>query len=165
MKKAIFLVAFGAVTFAGGFLLAGHYTHTRVKISKFLTVGTISKGGEVTIQSDGTDKILSGKNSSGTEVCSFDADGNLVAVGLTSSGAVSFTGNITLGDTVTDTVTVNGSTVMDASFKPDAVTADPCTGTGYGPGSIFWNATSGYLCECDASTDDLKVVDESTACF
>ena len=43
-----------------------------------------------------------------------------------------------------------------------SVTADPCGSIG--EGGIFWNDTSNYFCYCDG-TNDLKMNDNSTACF
>ena len=41
-------------------------------------------------------------------------------------------------------------------------TADPCATLG--EGAIFYNTTSNFMCYCDG-TDDLKMNDNSTACF
>jgi len=59
----------------------------------------------------------------------------------------------------TSTLTAGGA------FHPKGVTADPCAGAGYGEGAVFWNSTSHYLCYCNESSVDLKVVDNTTACF
>jgi hypothetical protein len=92
-----------------------------------------------------TGKSINVYDSAGTtSVFSVAADG-----GVSSAGAVSFSGAVSCLD----------------SFKPEAVTADPCKATGYGVGSMFYNATSNYMCFCDGSTDDIKMNDNSTACF
>ena len=57
----------------------------------------------------------------------------------------------------------SGLRVQGMGFEPSQVFADPC-GT-YGKGAIFWNATSGYPCFCDLSGNDVKMTDNSTACF
>lgn len=58
-----------------------------------------------------------------------------------------------------------GAVTFSSSVTLDAATEDPCTASPFGVGSVFWNTTSGYLCYCDGSSADLKVSDESTACF
>lgn len=57
----------------------------------------------------------------------------------------------------------SGLRVQGMGFEPSQVFSDPC-GT-YGKGAIFWNATSGYPCFCDLSGADVKMTDNSTACF
>lgn len=49
----------------------------------------------------------------------------------------------------------------DGAFTP--VTADPCAISG--AGAMFYNATSNYMCFCNGSGDDIKMNDNSTACF
>ena len=62
-------------------------------------------------------------------------------------------------------LTVAGVTTANGALFPKQVTADACTDAGFGPGAIFWNATSNYMCYCDGNTDDIKMNDNSTACF
>lgn len=69
-------------------------------------------------------------------------------------------------DDVADALVVDGA---DNTIKANtgvyfkAVTADPCSGAGFGEGAIFYNDTGNILCFCDG-TNDLKIAD-GAACF
>lgn len=92
----------------------------------------------LTIKSDGTKDMVNGLNSSGTEVYTVDKDGVVTVAGMT------------------------GADYVDL----DGQTADPCPG--WAPnheGRIFFNSTGSFPCFCDSSTDDLKMTDNTTACF
>jgi len=78
-----------------------------------------------------------------------DTSGNITNGGTIGSGAITSTGAITAG----------GAT---AGIVLGGETGDPC-GT-LGEGAIFYNTTGNFMCYCDG-TDDLKMNDNSTACF
>ena len=59
-------------------------------------------------------------------------------------------------------VDTTGQVTAAAGIKAASVTADPC-GT-FPEGSIFYNDTSNYMCYCNG-TDDVKMSDDTTACF
>lgn len=51
---------------------------------------------------------------------------------------------------------------VNGLIVPDKVTADPCTAGQ--EGAVFYNDTSNYWCGCNG-TDDVKLTDNTTACF
>ena len=53
---------------------------------------------------------------------------------------------------------------VDGGITAGKVTADPCAGSGYEEGSIFYNDTSNYYCFCDG-TNDVQLHSPATACF
>jgi hypothetical protein len=56
-----------------------------------------------------------------------------------------------------------GSVMFSSLVIPSRLTASPCSeSTG---GAIFWNATAGEFCYCDASANAVRVKDALTACF
>lgn len=59
-----------------------------------------------------------------------------------------------------DDIRVDGTT---AGFIPASVTSDPCGSMGVG--SIFYNSTSNYHCFCNGAGADIKMNDNTTACF
>jgi hypothetical protein len=65
-----------------------------------------------------------------------------------------------------DDVEVGGTMVVGGSSSGigfTSTTSDPC---GSAPeGYIFYNGTSSYPCYCDGSGDDVKLTDNTTACF
>jgi hypothetical protein len=52
---------------------------------------------------------------------------------------------------------------VDGIIVPDKVTADPCS-SGAPEGGIFYNDTSNVWCGCNG-TDDVRLADNTTACF
>lgn len=73
-----------------------------------------------------------------------------------SAGSI-FEGNVGIGTySPVSKLEVNGLIV------PDKVSADPCTAGQ--EGAIFYNDTSNYWCGCNG-TDDVKLTDNTTACF
>lgn len=85
---------------------------------------------------------------------------------LTFTPSTDFNGNI-------DTVSVKkitdgdieaiGTLTVGAGLVPAKVTADPCAT--FPEGSIFYNDTSNYMCYCTAASTDVKMADDTTACF
>lgn len=88
--------------------------------------------------------------------------------------------NTGLGWATTDTGTIIGGGVIAlrwsestdtlveilGGFTTEPVTADPCGDTTNFPiGAIFFNSTSNYHCFCGAANADLKMNDNTTACF
>jgi len=67
------------------------------------------------------------------------------------------TGNVGIG-----TASPVAKLEVNGIIVPDKVTADPCT-SGQ-EGGIFYNNTSNYWCGCNG-TDDVKLTDNTTACF
>ncbi len=62
--------------------------------------------------------------------------------------------------------TVYAQVGATGGIKPGSVTADPCADTVNFPiGTIFYNSTSNYPCFCGAASADLKMTDNTTACF
>lgn len=57
------------------------------------------------------------------------------------------------------------ATTCGSALVTKGVTADPCTGTGYAAGAIFYNSTSGIMCYCDNNLVDLKIDGTSASCF
>jgi len=72
---------------------------------------------------------------------------------------------MTAGATATEKMRIHDTGEVEFKFGilPDAVTADPC-GSGYPEGAIFYNTTSNYMCYCNG-TNDVKMADDTTACF
>jgi hypothetical protein len=109
------------------------------------------------------------QNSSGSELFSVDKDGDVSCVNIAASGTVAltgaaaFSGDVTLGDSTSDTITATGGLTSSNFFAVPTVTSDPCPGYASLRGAaamkraIFHNGTSDYLCRCDASTDDYKL--------
>lgn len=66
------------------------------------------------------------------------------------------------GGFIHDTTT----TINAKGFVPALVTADPCgDATAYPEASIFYNDTSDYMCYCTGAGADIKMNDNTTACF
>ena len=90
----------------------------------------------------------------------------------TSTGAQTFTGTVAIsGDTTaTGAFTVNTSIDTTGPIRNtgativDKVAADPCSGSGYAEGAMFYNDTGNYMCFCDG-TNDLKFENITSACF
>lgn len=55
--------------------------------------------------------------------------------------------------------------IKSVGFNLPEVTGDPCGGANFDIGSLFFNLTSGYPCMCNASRADVKLTDNTTACF
>lgn len=160
MKSKIMLVAMAFLMFVCGAAYGSWFTHTIVKVQKYLTVGTGTVAGNVTVSGPAANDLvviraasaqsgdlLDMQNSSGTTLAKFASTGALTSAGLSSTGAIS-------GTTITATGLV----------KLKAATSDPCAVAG-GPGTIFFNATASVMCYCDGSSQDLKVDGTSSACF
>lgn len=64
---------------------------------------------------------------------------------------------------ITSPTSASGLRLQGFGWRPSAETADPCGS--YEKGAIFWNATSGYHCFCNASSEDIKMNDNTNACF
>jgi hypothetical protein len=159
MKKTIATMGLTLGFLCLAFVTIAHaswFTDEIMKVRKWFSVGTNTKLGTATIvnnvvgdkalviraASGQTADILDIQNSSGTSLVSFGSAG-----GVTNS----------------------------IFFAEPSVTSDPCPGwaTTYGAAvmarAVFHNGTSGYKCECDSSTDDLKLDADtdgsSVACF
>jgi hypothetical protein len=125
---------------------------------------TVDKDGDVFVNDDFD---VTGASTLDGDVTLGDAAGDTITStgAFTASASATFNDAVVLGNAAGDTITVTGSATCSNSFKPAQVTSDPCNDAGYGPGSQFYNATSNYMCFCDGSSDDLKMNDNSTACF
>jgi len=78
------------------------------------------------------------------------------------------------GDVIDNIDSTDGTTTFNNTIEIDSgggslsgvtfegITADPCATLG--EGAIFYNTTSNYMCFCNGS-DDLKMNDNTTACF
>ena len=66
-------------------------------------------------------------------------------------------GNVGIG-----TISPISKLEVNGLIVPDKVTADPCTAGQ--EGAVFYNDTSNYWCGCNG-TDDVKLTDNTTACF
>ena len=117
--------------------------------------------------------------------------GDCFAAGGAGSKLFSTTGVLTLGgvdgtnnenlhfdfESDADRVTINttsgvGAIIIDTTAGVSAIsytegaTADPCGDSVMFPtGTQFYNSTSNYFCYCDGSNNDIKMNDNSTACF
>lgn len=86
------------------------------------------------------------------------------SVDITGAGGLILENDETITNTVDGTLLITAPIVdVSAAFTPNFVVADPC-GT-YPEGSIFYNDTGNFLCFCDQAGDDLKLTDNTTACF
>ena len=142
MKKALIFMAFLAGFYVNALVFsalptAQAWTPSRAffLVHKGLAVriGTAFGDAMLAVQSDGTKDIISGYNSSGTEVFTVDASGDVA---------------------VTQTLTVEYLTGIEY-LDFDAQTADPCPGWAAADDRIF-RSSGGFYCRCDSSTDDIK---------
>lgn len=96
-------------------------------------------------------------------------DAILVGAGICAESSATFSATVNTTDLVfkngvseaaaeTVRILANGVLVVDG------FTADPCAGT-VDVGGIFYNATSNYHCFCNGSGADIKMNDNTTACF
>lgn len=161
---------------------AGMFSSQIETVQRWLGVGTTAKLATVTIVNNSddeaivikanasqTENIIDIQNSAGTSLASFNSSGALS--GAVAASTLTTTGNVTLGNAAADETTVTGGLILSEILAVDKVTADPCPGyaSTYGAtkmeGTIFYNNTSDYMCYCDGSTDDIKMNDNTTACF
>ena len=114
-------------------------------------------------------KNSSGANITGVQIASrhtshtASSESSDLSINVRNSGSLSNTfkilsnGNIGIGtENPISKLEVNGL------ITPDKVTADPCSAGQ--EGAIFYNDTSNYWCGCNG-TDDVKLTDNTTACF
>lgn len=73
--------------------------------------------------------------------------------------AINGDGNVGIGTWIP----VDRLQVVGGGLLPNRVTSDPCGS--YAIGSIFYNLTSNYHCYCNGAGADIKMNDNSTACF
>jgi hypothetical protein len=102
---------------------------------------------------------ISDSNINWDTVTSLTIDGTINATSFiaTAVGTTTFSNSVSIGDMLTVANTMSGGSV-----KLTGKTSDPCLTLG--EGSIFYNTTGNYFCYCDG-TNDLKMNDNSTACF
>lgn len=114
-------------------------------------------------------KNSSGANITGVQIASkhtshtASSESSDLSINVRNSGSLYNTfkilsnGNIGIGtENPISKLEVNGL------ITPDKVTADPCSAGQ--EGAIFYNDTSNYWCGCNG-TDDVKLTDNTTACF
>lgn len=102
------------------------------------------------MESSGTDSILVSAAICAESSTTFSATAN--TTDLVFKNGVS--------EAAAETVRILANGVM----VPISVTADPCVGT-VDIGGIFYNSTSGYHCFCNGAGADIKMNDNTTACF
>lgn len=103
----------------------------------------INADGGIDINDSSTNGIVPLRVESDTDAYAFIVDGATDRIGIGTVSPIS-------------KLEVNGLIV------PDKVTADPCTAGQ--EGALFYNDTSNYWCGCNG-TDDVKLTDNTTACF
>lgn len=110
----------------------------------------------------GVNVVYHGAGAVGTPTVTFsdDADTGLYYVGADNMGVA--VGGVQGLDLIEASSAVKVS-VSSGGLVPKFETGDPCAGSGYAEGAIFYNDTANVLCFCDGS-NDLKVSDGS-ACF
>ena len=113
--KENMLLLVGLAVLAATACATGSYSHWDMFIKNVAGFGVQTGTARVTIKSDGTNDILSGQNSSGTEVFDVKADGDLTAVDGGFSGNVTVTGTFapTGAATFSGMVTVNDNLLVD----------------------------------------------------
>jgi hypothetical protein len=96
-------------------------------------------------------------------------DAILVGAGICAESSATFSATVN----TTDLVFKNGVSEAAAEtvrilanglIVPVSVTADPCAGT-VDVGAMFYNSTSNYMCFCNGAGADIKMNDNTTACF
>lgn len=120
---------------------------------------------------------IDGSTATSVDVVNF-ALGSTEYFSITSAGQVDIanvlavTGAATMGSTLGVTGAVTASSTLavtnEATFAKgatmDGVSADPCAGAQYSPGSVFYNETDGIMCYCDQNLQDLKIDGSSASC-
>lgn len=149
MKALKIGVAVSLVVLTCSIAAAAWFTDDIVRVRSWLTVGTATKSGMVSVTNlattndmihlDGiasqTGDFLEANNSSGTVIAKID---------------------------------VNGAITTATAPVLTAKTADPCNGTGFSSGSIFYNTTDKTLCYCNNNTGTrvaLEIDASSDNCF
>ena len=86
--------------------------------------------------------------------------------GLWSGDDLSVAGDLLVAGTIESSNTIYVVGAGDSGVSFGSVTSDPCGGApAFASGTIFYNGTSGYMCFCNNSDADIKMNDNSTACF
>ncbi len=168
-----YLLNSGNDSSSGGLTLTGVVVSTQMQASNLASCGSI-KTGSAGIMSCITEPLLiAGTN---TMAATLDMNSNVLdnVTNVNSTGLLTATGVLVSVAVQTPainnaagTVTVSGQLDIDSGGTSGVLfgtgaTADPC-GT-FAEGTIFYNTTGDYFCYCDGS-DDLKMNDNSTACF
>jgi len=159
----------GVVTLIGGATLDNDTSATNLNITEdtvtvtgnAVVTGSVDVTGAAGIILENDETITNAVN--GTVL--------VTATTLATTGSIDVTGGgVTLENDETITNAVDGTILLtapivdvSAALTLNFVVADPC-GT-YPEGSIFYNDTGNFPCYCDQAGDDLKLTDNTTACF
>jgi len=142
---------------------------SKFKIAFAVVLGALI-GGSVAVAAQDYDtsfvgRIVAKQSSSDTPTCASSSQGGICASGdLEAEDDLFVADDATIGGDIALTGSITAANLTaTAGLYPDAVTADPC-GT-LTVGAIFYNSTSNYHCYCNGAGADIKMNDNTTACF